>query len=125
MKSFVKKLNVIQVIVCITLFITMFQIFPWLFSHHISKITRYPEVAIKNPPPEWAKSFSVGPSGIDYYSDDVREKPLKAIIFVTLLSGQFFFLITTAIYSFKTKTNTSWKNAVIKSFKEMNEKNNN
>ena len=113
-----KLLSILQIIVCLTMFFTFFKTIPWLLAEPIANVERYPESKEKDLPPTWAKSFSAGPGGIAYYSDYHAEERRKTFTFISLIAGQWVFLVASAIYALKIRHNASRKDAITSSFKK-------
>jgi hypothetical protein len=117
-----KLLSILQIVVCLTLFITFFTTIRWLTAKPLEGLDNYPVMAKKHPPPSWAKSFSPYDPKPTYYPDYHAEHLGKKSIFISLFVSQWLFLVISAIYSYRVRKGISWKDAVKESLQEVEHK---
>ena len=123
MKISLKLLSILQILICLTLFFTFFMTIRWLTAKPLEYLESYPEMAMKHPPPSWAMSFSPYDPKPTYYPDYHAQRFWKKLFFISLLIGQWLFLIISSIYAYRVRKKVSWKDATKKSFKETQHKN--
>jgi hypothetical protein len=90
--------SVLQLVAAIAFFPLFFSFVPWAFSDPISSMNTTPRMNAGDPPPEWARYYTVGGGVVTYFRTSPREEPLRALLHGGSLGACVLLLIISGRY---------------------------
>ena len=79
------------------MFALFFKAAPWIAAKSIGELP--PEIREKYPPPEWARSYSMGHGKPSYFRDHPNDQPLRKYSLIVGLAACLAFLGGSAVWS--------------------------